>query len=139
MNRCATQGNLVSDASDYDHLVNSSSNHQHLPFPHSPTISRPDIGIPNWATTQASISRNTTSIPWEARIPSAFWKGNAQMSPSLRVPIVECNDDPLHRWHVESHHIEWDSERDKSTTKLENQCDYRWALCTVVSLQQDME
>lgn len=127
------QGDLVSDASDLDHFVYSSSHHRHLPFPHPLTTSRPEINLHNWTATHASIFRNTASIPWEVRIPRAFWKGAVWVAPGIRQPIVDCDDDPLHRWRVESSDTAWGTEKDKNSTKLENQCDHRWALCTLVS------
>ncbi|CAL4931421.1 unnamed protein product [Urochloa decumbens] len=92
----------------------------------------PEVNIRPWAPFLAAAARENRRVPWPARQPYAFWKGNADVSPA-RADLLRCNASSTGGvdWNARLFRQDWaGAEREgfRDTDDPARQCAYRYKI-----------
>ncbi|CAL4939803.1 unnamed protein product [Urochloa decumbens] len=92
----------------------------------------PEVNIRPWAPFLAAAARENRRVPWPARQPYAFWKGNADVSPA-RADLLRCNASSTCGvdWNARLFRQDWaaaEREGFRDTDDPARQCAYRYKI-----------
>ncbi|CAN1237092.1 Protein O-glucosyltransferase 1, partial [Linum grandiflorum] len=89
-----------------------------------------ETNIKPWKSVVRDINEKSKKSKWEDRVPSAYWKGNPNVSAG-RFDLMTCNISNGHQdWHTHLYRQEWGEEERNgfAHSKLEDQCTHRYKI-----------
>ncbi|KAH9310921.1 hypothetical protein KI387_025956, partial [Taxus chinensis] len=98
-----------------------------IPFPDWSFWGWAELQIPPWERLVHEIRNGSQRIKWEDRDPTAYWKGNPEVSPT-RKDLMNCHKTP--NWNGKLYTQDWnkESKRGFKDSKLSNQCTHRYKI-----------
>ncbi|GLJ23668.1 hypothetical protein SUGI_0448240 [Cryptomeria japonica] len=108
----------------------SNRDHLDIPFPDWSFWGWSETNLAPWEEEFNNIKEGSKAVKWIDRKPTAYWKGNPDVSSPIRTKLLECNSSSM--WGAEILRQNWFEEANAGyeQSKLANQCRNRYKIYT---------
>ncbi|KAL7587002.1 hypothetical protein Lser_V15G38294 [Lactuca serriola] len=102
--------------------------HFDIPFPDWSFWGWVEVNLGPWEEEFESIKKGSQTIPWEKKLPYAYWKGNPYVNSPVREKMLLCND--TKKWGAQILRQNWAHEISVGFkhSKLSSQCNHRYKI-----------